>query len=65
MEKVIAVRLSHHMRDNEPLEAMQSAYKPCHSTETALLKVQNDNLLELDLDQGRGVFLALLSPRLL
>ena len=36
---------------------MQSAYKPYHATETALLKVQNNILL--DLDQGRGVFQAL------
>ena len=30
---------------NEPY---QSAYKPCHSTETAVLKVVNDILFELD-----------------
>ena len=52
------MRLFDHLRDNDLLEPMQSAYKPCHSTETVLLKVQNDILI--DLDKGKGVFLALL-----
>ena len=52
------MRLFDHLRDNDLLEAMQSPYKPCHSTETALLEVQNDILI--DLDKGKGAFLALL-----
>ena len=39
-------------------DLMQSAYKPGHSTETALLRVQNDILAALD--QRSGVFLALI-----
>ena len=39
-------------------EVMQSAYKQCHSTETALIKVQNDILMNLD--NKRGVILVLL-----
>ena len=39
-------------------EIMQSAYKQLHSTETALLRVQNDILTELD--NKRGVILVLL-----
>ena len=58
IKKVVAVRLFDHLRDNDLLEPMQSAYKSCHSTETALLKVQNDILI--DFDKGKGVFLALL-----
>ena len=37
---------------------MQSAYKQLHSTETALVRVQNDILTEID--QKRGVILVLL-----
>ena len=33
---------------NDILEPMQSAYKTGHSTETALLKVQNDILTAID-----------------
>ena len=40
------------------LEPLQSAYKIYHSTETALLKVQNDILLSLD--KGKAVVLVLL-----
>ena len=57
IKKVVAVRLFDHMKDNNLLDPTQSAYKPSHSTETALLKVYNNALL--DLDQGRGVFQAL------
>ena len=52
------MRLFDHLRDNDFLEPKQSAYKSCHSTEMALLKVQNDILI--DLDKGKGVFLAIL-----
>ena len=39
-------------------EPFQSAYRPKHSTETALLRIQNDVLL--DLDANKGVVLVLL-----
>ena len=58
MEKIVASRLSAHMTENSLHETMQSAYKAKHSTETALMKVQNDILLELD--KKRGVVLVLL-----
>ena len=58
MEKIVASRLTAHMTENSLHENMQSAYKAKHSTETALVKVQNDILLELD--KKRGVVLALL-----
>ena len=58
LEKVVANQLSIYMTENKLHENMQSAYKPGHSTESALLRVQNDILL--DLDKKQGVILVLL-----
>jgi len=58
IEKVIATRLFTHMKDNNLLEKMQSAYKPGHSCETALLRIQNDLLHAID--KGKGCLLVLL-----
>ena len=58
LEKVILKQLSDHMTRNNLHEVMQSAYKPLHSTETALLRIQNDVLL--DLGSKHGVVLVLL-----
>jgi hypothetical protein len=41
VEKVVAVRFSKHLSDNDLYEKMQSAYCPNHSTETTLLRVRN------------------------
>ena len=57
-EKVVAHRLADHLSTNNLYEQHQSAYRKYHGTETALLKVQNDILRELD--GKRGVFLILL-----
>ena len=48
IERVIALQLNEHLMKNDILEPMQSAYKTGHSTETALLKVQNDILMAID-----------------
>ena len=40
-------QLSHHLNRVWPLPSGQSAYIPFHSTETALLKVQSDILLNM------------------
>ena len=48
VEKVVNVRLSKHLSDNDLYEQMQPAYRPNHSTQTALLRVPNDLLYILD-----------------
>lgn len=48
IEKVVAVQLCQHIEDNNMDELYQSAYKKYHSTETALIKVQNDILRAID-----------------
>ena len=58
IEKAVISQLTQHMVKNNTLEPLQSAYRPNHSTETALLRIQNDILL--DLDNKRGVILVLL-----
>ena len=58
IEKVVALRILEHMKDNNLLDQMQSAYRSGHSTETALLRVHND--IVISVDQGRGVALILL-----
>lgn len=58
VEKVISTRLFEHMKTNGLLEKMQSAYKVGHSTETAILRIQNDLLCSVD--KGCGVYLILL-----
>ena len=48
LERVVAGRLTDYMTENNLHEHIQSAYKPGHSTETALVKVQNDILTSID-----------------
>ena len=57
-EKVVAAQLTRHLQNNYIQEIYQSAYKTGHSTETALLRVQNDVLRAID--SGRCVILLLL-----
>ena len=58
LERVVAARLTNYMTINQLHEPMQSAYRACHSTETALVRVQNDILRTLD--QGGAAILVLL-----
>ena len=57
LSKVLEM-LTNYMTINQLHEPMQSAYRACHSTETALVRVQNDILRTLD--QGGGAILVLL-----
>ena len=58
LEKTVAKRLSDYRTAHHLQEKMQSAYKTGYSTESALLRIQNDILH--DLDKKRGVILVLL-----
>ena len=58
IEKSVAVQLVQYIEDNNLDEKLQSAYKKLHSTETALLRVQDDILRAVD--RGCTVVLLLL-----
>ena len=58
IEKVVASQLINHISSNGLDEILQSAYKQFHSTETALVKVFND--IVLDVDMNRTLILLLL-----
>lgn len=45
---MVAARLNSYFDDNNLHELLQSAYKQGHSTETTLVKVQNDILRSID-----------------
>ena len=57
-ERVVLKRLTDHILCNNIHEHFQSAYKPNHSTETAMMRVQSDILMSLD--NKRGVVLIML-----
>ena len=42
IEKAVASQLTDYLSFNSLHESFQSAYRRCHSSETALLRVQND-----------------------
>ena len=58
LEKVVAIQLRDHLKRNELDEPLQSAYRPQHSCETALIKVHNDIIRSLD--ERKVVILVLL-----
>ena len=58
IEKAVFTQLNRYLIDKELHETLQSAYKACHSTETALLLIHNDILQSLD--NGQCAILILL-----
>ena len=58
LEKIAVKRLLNHLQSNNLHEVNQSAYKRQHSTETALLKVQND--IACALDKNKAVVFVML-----
>ena len=48
LKRVVSSRISGHVRANNLSDTFQSAYKPFHGTETALLSVNNDILSAMD-----------------
>ena len=52
VERIVCVPLVEHLKTNNLYEIFQSAYRQFHSTETALLDVQNDLLQAIDNDEG-------------
>ena len=56
--KNVAKCLDDHLKDNALQDIYQSAYRPYHSTETALIKVQSD--IAEALDQGSTAVLIML-----
>ena len=58
LEKVVCIQLQNHLGSCDLYEPLQSAYRSNHSTETALLRVQNDILCSMS--EGKTVLLVLL-----
>lgn len=58
LEKVVAHRIQSHITSTNTSNPLQSAYKKFHSTETALLRIQNDILTAMD--KGKVTALTLL-----
>jgi len=58
VEKVVSRQLNEHLTDQGLLPRHQSAYRKCHSTETAMLRVMSDVLTVAD--QRRVTLIGLL-----
>ena len=61
IEKIVAQRLSSYLENNSLTNKFQSAYRKFHSTESALIRVQNDILLSMDRSEVTALVLLDLS----
>ena len=61
IEKAVADQLNSYINKEVLSNFYQSAYKRWHSTETALLKIQND--IAASMDSGKAVALTLLDSQ--
>ena len=52
LERYVAVELRKHLDNNNAFSPFQSAYRQHHSTETALVRIQNDHIHSLDRRKG-------------
>ena len=52
VERIVCVQLVDHLKAHNLYEVFQSAYRQLHSTETALLRIQNDLLRAVDTHGG-------------
>ena len=52
IERIVCMQLVDHRKENDLYEIFQSAYRQLHSTETALLRVQNAILQAVDSEGG-------------
>ena len=57
-EKAVSSRIENHLNSFSLHDKLQSAYRSCHSTETALLRVHHD--IASALDNGHSVVLVIL-----
>ena len=56
VERVVCIQLVEHLKTNNLYEIFQSAYRQLHSTDTALLRVQNDLFQAVD-NEGAAILL--------
>ena len=61
IERIVSARLQSFLNDNNLQDNFQSAYREKHSVGTALLRVQNDILTEMDSGKVTGLILLDLS----